>query len=527
MVYRLGGQNFVTLSKVFPLKRVTFEKLGGCSGRLESTLELTITTADPAKLKKALTVTNKGVKWKLKHAKQSQDFLQEKLDKWDLIGGATISDSEAYLDARARLDTITASIAGLEASVKEQFYSENPDGSFSVPAGFWWLCDEIRDNAHLNKEIKPYYLPGLRNYQIEALAELYRHKRATLELATGLGKSKIIASIALAAVAADKRVMIIVPTEYLVGQMYKQLKELHPNATAIGGDFKHAKAGWDIMVITVDSSMKFIDQPDVIILDEAHHAPAATWQEMLCAAEQATHVYNLTATAFRTDGMDLAIHAYGGPIVYARGVKWGIDNDWLSKLIVFQVWIEPTENGSPLKLSEFVHAPRAYKRLMGAREPMALALSKLEVGLSKGRRAMVVFRTVKAAQVFKKHCAGIVDFVVAHADKKVSKFPKLPLKHFNDGTTNVLVACDKLVSEGIDIPSANLLILLTQNSSDITTLQMVGRILRKYEGKKDAVLIDIVTKGYDQYERAGNKRLALYNTITPFVTTIGKDENVY
>lgn len=506
------------------MKRITFDSIPGARGRLESNLELTIWPPSPDDLKKKLTVTNKSVQWKIKRAKRTVGIYSEKLANMDLVGAPT--DSESYVSHQAKVADAEAVIKGLEGSVKEQLYSDNGDGSFSVPAGFWWLCESIEGNAHRNTDIQPFILPRAydRPYQVEALTELYKYRRATLELATGLGKSILIASVALAAVKADKRVMIVVPTEYLVGQMYKQLKELHDNTTAIGGDYKHARLGWDIMVITVNSAMKFIDQPDVIIADEAHHAPARTWQEMLCSAPQATHVYNFTATAFRTDGMDLAIHAFGGPIVYSRDVKWGIDQGWLSKVHIFQVWVHPTDvTGNKLHFGEYTFAQRAYKRLLAADEPLSLAKEKLLVALSRGRRAMVIFKTVKAAQVFKQFCAPEADFIVAHANKKLSKFPKLPLKRFNDGVTNILCACSQLVAEGIDIPSANMLILTTQNSSDITTLQMIGRILRKSPGKVDAVVLDIVVKGYDQFERAGNKRLALYRYITPNVTVIGKD----
>ena len=111
-------------------------------------------------------------------------------------------------------------------------------------------------------------------------------------------------------------------------------------------------------------------------------------------------------------------------------------------------------------------------------------------------------------------------FQVAHADKKKSKSPKYPLIQFNKGETKLLVACDKLVSEGINIPDATLLLQLTQHSSDVTTYQMAGRILRKSEGKELAIIIDFVTMGYAQFERAAEKRLKVYQYLTEDVKVV-------
>jgi superfamily II DNA or RNA helicase len=126
---------------------------------------------------------------------------------------------------------------------------------------------------------------------------------------------------------------------------------------------------------------------------------------------------------------------------------------------------------------------------------------------------MVLFRTVAAGEAFVQVCRPELDLGVAS-----SKFRK-PLADFRSGTSQVLISNDKLVSEGIDVPNANLLIQVIQNSSDIITSQALGRVLRKSEG--DAIVIDVTVSGYAQFDRAQNARASVYASITDDVSLMG------
>jgi len=501
------------------MKRVTFEKIPGMRGRLDTPLTLVVYPPEPKKVKKLLTLTNKSVKFRLKRAKDGLGEAHKKIVSLDAMN--TPKESDLYVKALGKIEYLKLEVADLEERQIETFYADNGDGSLTIPAGFWWLCDSIDGNAHLNTTLRPYYLPELRPYQIEGLTEAYKYKRATIELATGLGKSKMIASIALAGVASDKRVVICVPTEYLVTQMYYQLKALHAKTTALGGDFKHLLPGWDILVTTVDSAPKIIDEAEILIVDEGHHSPAATWAELQGSAINASHMYNFTATAFRADGMDLAIHAFGGPTVYSRDGRWGLDQGWLCPFKAIQVRVTMKRpDGKTIWIGDMMPAQRAYAQLTTTDKVMTYVRDRLLAGLSKKHRIMCIFKTVKAGLALRQFCRGVLDFSVAHANKKLSKTPKLPLKMFNDGKTDLLVACDKLVSEGIDIPNSSMLLLMTQHTSAITTLQVIGRILRKAPGKERAIMVDVALMGYAQFNRAAEKRLEIYKYLTDDVTVL-------
>jgi superfamily II DNA or RNA helicase len=497
----------------------------GLTGKYINDLELDISGNELKKLRHALTIKNGSIAWRV-------NFLKKKIKYWDSIAETPIeqfvlvpSESPLYEKqfavaekkiekAKEKSQALKEEMEELLPLVTQILYDDNPDGSITVPPGLWYECSSVTDDYHLNYDLKPYYLETdtvkLRQYQTEALDELYKYKRAMVELATGLGKSKIIQSIALAAVKSNKRVMIVVPSEYLVGQMCEELKAIHPNTTAQGGG-REATLGWDILVTTQQSAGNFADRPQVVIFDEAHHSPAETWTKLAMSLSAATHVYGFTATAFRADGLDTLIHAFCGPVVYSRDVRWGIENGYLSPLLAFSIIVNPKKNNRKINLSDTIPATTAYKILAPSYEAMVVARDKLIAGTAKGRKAIVVFKTVEACKVFRKFCSTDIDMDVASAQQ--GRKSKAPMKRFKNGESNILLINSGLIAEGVDLPDADLLIQLCQNSSDVMTLQMLGRILRKPLGKINAILIDITTNGYKQFERSGQRRRTLYSNI--------------
>ena len=66
------------------------------------------------------------------------------------------------------------------------------------------------------------------------------------------------------------------------------------------------------------------------------------------------------------------------------------------------------------------------------------------------------------------------------------------LNGFRDGTYSILVT-SKVLNEGIDVPEANVAIIVSGSGSVREHVQRLGRILRKREGKQ-AVLYELISK---------------------------------
>lgn len=456
-------------------------------------------TAAEQSFKKKLTVYNKSVGYQLQQAKK------------DLMQWTPKQDFSAY--AAQKVDKAKATIEELEGELMVQYFYDpfdekmpNKTSQLLVPAGFWYLCENIENKIHMNTEVEPFYLKGNREYQDEMTKEMLKYKRATGVLATGLGKTRVITTMCLSFLKKQKRCIIIVPTQSLVDQFVNSVKQFHESVTgAYTG--KKPKLGTDILVTTVGTAEAHIDKFDVVFIDESHHASASTWYNLLSECTSTDYVYNVTATPMRADGLDIGIHAFGGPIVYDRDLVWGIENNFLENYDAYIVhnhaWKKRNNPHGSLFFPKQTMRAVAYKNIV-SNQYFLENIKKLLIKTQKvdnQRKVLVLFGTLRPAERLKSLCTEPeLAFRVAN-----SKFKK-PLHDFQQGKVNILVATNKLVGEGIDIPDIDVLVLCTQNSADGVSLQALGRMLRKKTTGRKPILFDIVARGYEPFHRAATTR---------------------
>ena len=439
------------------------------------------------RMKEYLTLTNSSVTWQIREAKK-------KLIEYRSKG---IPDDSKWSQFQIQ------KLNELIPSETEELYFDGGD-HLIIPAGFYYLAPNSSPFM-VNTEVKPYYLDHLRDYQKQALSKILEYKRGVLHIATGGGKSVVLTSLAISLVKAGKRVMVVVPSDYLVGQLYKTMAEHHDSVTAAGGG-RNQKLGSDILVVTAQSAKKYASSYQAILSDEGHHNPAQTWQDLMTANPDIEYVYSCSATPERSDGLDLLINALSGNIKYTLTVRDAIEGGWLCKPLIYQIKVSNDERFSG-------NALKAYKALVQTPQIFGLIRNKIVAAMAKGHKPIVIFKTVIACNAFKKF-AKELNFQVAHGEYKK------PLYDFAKGEADLLVACDKLISEGVDLPHASFLIIATQHTSAITSYQAVGRILRKAPGKEQAIVIDIAVQDFKQYLNASKKRLAIYKEICDDVFTI-------
>jgi len=252
------------------------------------------------------------------------------------------------------------------------------------------------------------------------------------------------------------------------------------------------------LITTYGSAAKYIDAYHVAILDEAHHNPVKTIAFLLSQAERLTHVYSMTATDFREDGLQKAIFAFTGTAAIRKDLKFGIDNGWVEHFDVFVLKIKDRNFRVTNKWSR----PSAYKRMCDESKFVSVVMTYLQNAINKDRKVIVLFKTLQPVRSLSK---SMKDQKVRGASADFKK----PIHDFKQGNINGIVATNKLLSEGVDVPGADVLIMATMHSSDISTLQAIGRVLRK--GGKKPIIIDINLMGYDNFDKNISKRLEIYN----------------
>lgn len=338
----------------------------------------------------------------------------------------------------------------------------------------------------------------LRSYQSTAVEGIRAalkggSKAPLLVLPTGGGKTIVFSHIAANASAKNKRVLVLVHRIELMRQTSEKLQFFGVRHGLINPQYTpdlHAK----VQVASVQTLIKRIEkyrpyfQPDLIIVDEAHHGVAGTWRNII-AAYPTAKVLGVTATPVRGDGKGLGVEAGGlfDDIVIGPQVQELIDMGFLVKPKIF--------------------APSVVD-LSGVRTKMG-DYDKKEIESRVDKPSI----TGNAVEHYRRICDGTpaVAFCVsiAHAEHVAAEFKaagyrahavdgsmedgerKRILNGLGDGSVHVVASCD-LISEGTDIPAIGCAILLRPTKSTGLYIQQVGRALRPCEGKEYAVILDHV-----------------------------------
>jgi superfamily II DNA or RNA helicase len=354
--------------------------------------------------------------------------------------------------------------------------------------------------VNVNFRLRPYQERG-----VDALRHSYRAgKRAPLyTLPTGGGKTLVFSYITRNAVNHGSRVLILVHRAELLRQASNTLRTWGVNHGLIAA--RMPMTGQMVQVASVHTVVRRLARiapPDLIIVDEAHHTVAGTWQKVIEAFPQA-RLLGVTATPARMDGRGLGRHSGGvyDDLVRGPSVQELIDGGFLVKPRVF---------ASPRHLNlEDVHtrggdfAADELTRVMSQREVIGDAVAHY-ARLCPGKPAIAFCTSIEHAKLVTEQFtrggwrARRIDGTM-HDDERTGIVAALA-----NGDLDVMVSVD-LVSEGFDVPACTAAILLRPTQSEGLYLQQVGRALRPAPGKDSAFILDhagnVARHGLPQDER--------------------------
>lgn len=336
----------------------------------------------------------------------------------------------------------------------------------------------------------------LRPYQQEAyenvLAEWDRGvKKTLLVLPTGTGKTIVFSKIAEECVRRGKRVLIMAHRGELLDQAADKILK------STGLQCSVEKAGdtclgqwYRIIVGSVQTLMnerrlkKFkSDYFDVIIIDEAHHCIADSYQKVLQHFGQ-SDVLGVTATPDRADLKNLG--SYFESLAYEYTMPQAIKSGYLVPIKALTV---------PLKIDISMVGISAGDFKVGeigtALDPYLYQIADKMVEYCRGRKTIVFLPLIATSQKF----MGILNergFNAAEVNGSSEDRAEV-LQDFEEGKYDVL--CNSmLLTEGYDCPAVDCIIVLRPTKSRPLYAQMVGRGTRlsPETGKEYLLLIDFL-----------------------------------
>ena len=378
-------------------------------------------------------------------------------------------------------------------------------------------------------------------WQKDALAAWVAQKRrGIIVAATGTGKTFVGGSAIEERINAGKTSVVIAPTQALVTQWRNELEERFRgkvgsaqaqtdtpfSSGALIEVFTNNLLGHESEVMITRILTKY--PKTLLVADECHHLGSEKLGQRILKRKW-KYSLGLTATLERSDGNIDAIKSGIGSICFTYGIADGIRDGSLAQFDLIEYAIQL----SPAARIEYDELDDKYKRainkfrnvhdperkltggqliakanavndplggmLLGARNKRREfvasengkidALKSLELHKCKPRPRALLFAETREMTEAASSAASRGAFHVDGIDhKKSAEERDAVLRAFSAGKI-AGIAGPKILDEGINLPSADLGIILARTFSSVQMVQRFGRVLRRTQDKHRATII--------------------------------------
>lgn len=374
---------------------------------------------------------------------------------------------------------------------------------------------------------------GLRPYQDSALWSWQAAgRRGVVVLPTGAGKTRVAVT---AMARAHRPALALVPTRALLAQWVREISCMFSGPVGCLGDGERRLEA--ITVATFESGWRHVERLGnrfhLLVVDEVHHFGSGLRDEVLdlCAAPE-----RLGLTATPPDGA--AAHRIAelvGPTVFQLSVG-DLAGRYLApfELVTMSLDLDPSERAAweravavyrPL-LRTFMRDHPGADWLEFARDAARTEEGRRAIAAHREARALLAFPSAKRAAVralLRRHRGArtlvfTADNATAYAVAREHLLMPMTcdigrteraatLERFRRGELSALVSA-RVLNEGIDVPDAEVAIVVGGTQGGREHVQRIGRLLRPSEGKT-AVLYELVMRGTSEVLQARRRREGL------------------
>lgn len=366
-------------------------------------------------------------------------------------------------------------------------------------------------------------------WQREALdAWIANGHRGVVEAVTGAGKTRVALQAIGEHLANGGKAAVVVPTKELLYQWIREVERALPaiRVGRLGDGSRDSLRRFDVLVTTVNSARRTdLEIPDcsgLLVVDECHRCGSEVNRMALAGAF--TRRLGLSATHSRTDGAHATvIEPYFGGVVYRFGYHDAVAQGVVARFRVALIAVPFTDDeraqydylnekvrrararlieGFDVPAEPFGEFMKAVNRLRldgGKREGIAAGqylaafnrrrellaettakydgLARLEDAIRHARRVVVFTQTVRAAERAAEELVDLgIDAQVLHGAQERDERRDV-LDRFGRGRLHTIVA-PQVLDEGLDVPDADLGIILASSRQRRQMIQRMGRVLR-------------------------------------------------
>lgn len=248
----------------------------------------------------------------------------------------------------------------------------------------------------------------------------------------------------------------------------------------------------------------------MIIVDECHHAAAATFENVL-RASAAKYVYGMSATVKRGDKQERKLLIQLGPIRHRytakeRAIKQGIGH-YVYPRFTRMVDLSPSDDR---------HISELYRLIADSELRNMQIVADAVDCVKKGRTPVVMTKYREHAEMLYALLQGAADHVfLLQGGKSLKARAELREKMaaVSRDESMIMVATGQYIGEGFNYPRLDTMLLAMPISFEGNVEQYAGRLNRDYEGKKDVIIFDYIDQHSPVLERMYHRRLRTYKKI--------------
>jgi superfamily II DNA or RNA helicase len=344
-------------------------------------------------------------------------------------------------------------------------------------------------------------------HQVRPIQEMLEYDEGLFEAPCGSGKS-VMALYMLCKWGQPS--LVLAHTNSIIEQWQEYVEKF----TGMKAGLIHGNT-FDVQPITIGSVMTLVNREldsdfrryfGAVILDEAHHTPAFSFQSVL-SRFSARKRLGITATPRRADNLQGLLVAIAGPI------RTKVDQEELFKTgFAIRPTVYTVKTNFTVKPEEEMKDEKLFAKLEDDTDRAILAA---EVTYrSKDRHTLVLSRRIAHLdhifdRLFDKDTTVRAEVLTGRVKPKLRK--KI-VRRLRRGKLNIVLAT-QLADEGLDIPVLDTVVLTFPASSEIKIEQQMGRPMRSYPGKKTVEIYDLVDHRVPRLMKQALKRMALYRRL--------------
>jgi len=392
-------------------------------------------------------------------------------------------------------------------------YREIPGAQIEIPRGAWDLVGQLdyvdrrrrppAPKLQFDVELDRTDLDPRFAGQSDCIETMLQEEQGIILRPPGTGKTQI--ALGFAAVC-QTPVLVLVHTKDILDQWVSYAQDALPG-TKVGvvqgkrDTFGQITIGMiqTLRTFYADGThgQEWFRKFGAVILDEAHHGAARSFETVLNWMP-AFYRFGFTATDKRADGMHPYLVHLIGPVIHKQKFSSPIETRIVPVYTNFNFRYRGRFDWHPL-LDALVTDERRNRQIADI----------VDRECEHGNSVLVLSRRIEQLERIAEQLDCENEILIA--DRGRTERRRI-LNEFRAGRIRCVLAT-QLADEALDVPRCNRVVLVHPGKFEGRITQQIGRAIRKFEGKRDAAIYDVVDKRVGVLNKQWSERKHAYKTM--------------